>query len=75
MHMPRLTGLEALRRVKLFRPVLPCILISARLDESITQAALEANAYRVLPKPIGLRTITDVVAEALADVYHWRQES
>ena len=75
MHMPRLTGLEALRRVKLYRPVLPCILISARLDESIMQAALAANAYRVLPKPIGLRTITEVVAQALADVYHWRRES
>jgi CheY-like chemotaxis protein len=73
MHMPRLTGLEAIRRVKLFRPVLPCILISAQLDETITKAALEVNAYRVLPKPIGLRTITDVVAQALEDVYHWRR--
>ena len=74
MHMPRVSGLEAIRRVKLFRPVLPCILISAQLDESITRAALEANAYRVLPKPIGLRVITDVVMQALADVYQWRRE-
>lgn len=72
MHMPRLTGLEALRRVKQFRPILPCILISAQLDDEITRAAEEAHAYRVLPKLIGIRALAQVVQEALADVYHWR---
>jgi CheY-like chemotaxis protein len=72
MHMPRLTGLEAIRLVKRSHPILPCILISAQLDDEITKAALDASAYRVLPKPIGLRTLTDVVRQALADVYHWR---
>ena len=73
MHMPRLTGLEAIRRVKQSRPILPCILFSAQLDDAITKAALEADAYRVLAKPIGLRTLTDVVSQALADVYHWQK--
>lgn len=73
MHMPRLTGLEAIRRVKQFHPVLPCILISAKLDEEITRAAMDADAYRVLSKPIGLRALTDVVTQALADVYHWHR--
>ena len=72
MHMPRLTGLETIRRVKQVRSLLPCILISAQLDDEITQAALAANAYRVLPKPIGVRVLTDVVRQALADVYHWQ---
>jgi CheY-like chemotaxis protein len=71
MHMPRLTGLEAMRRVKLLRPGMPCILISAQLDEQITQAALEARAYRVLPKPIGIRDLTEVVRQALSEVYQW----
>lgn len=73
MHMPRLTGLEALRRVKQFHPTMPCILISAMLDEEITKAAMDANAYRVLSKPIGLRALTDVVSQALSDVYHWQR--
>ena len=43
-----------------------------RVDELvIRQAALEANAYRVLPKPIGVRDLTTVVRQALAEVYHW----
>lgn len=71
MHMPRLTGLETIRRLKQMRSIMPCILISAQLDEEITQAALDAHAYRVLPKPIGVRTITDVVKQALRDVYQW----
>lgn len=73
MHMPRLTGLEAIRQVKRLHPILPCILISARLDDEITQAAFDAHAYRVLAKPIGVRTLTDVVRQALADVYQWPQ--
>lgn len=72
MHMPRLTGLEAIRRLKQYQPILPCILISAKLDDEIAAAAKEAQAYRVLSKPIGLRALTDVVSQALADVYHWR---
>jgi CheY-like chemotaxis protein len=71
MHMPRLTGLEAMRQVKLLRPILPCILISAQLDDEITAAAHDAHAYRVLSKPIGVRALTDVVRQAMADVYHW----
>ncbi len=74
MHMPRLTGLEALRQVKQVRPIVPCILISARLDAEITQAALDAHAYRVLSKPIGVRALTDVVRQALAEVYDWSLE-
>lgn len=72
MHMPRLTGVETIRRVKEFRALLPCILISAQLDDAITRAAEEAHAYRVLPKLAGIRALTEVVRQALADVYHWR---
>jgi two-component system chemotaxis response regulator CheY len=72
MHMPRLTGLETIRRVKEFRAILPCILISAGLDDKIAAAAREAHAFRVLPKNAGIRTITDVVRQALAETYQWR---
>ncbi len=72
MHMPRLTGVETIRRVKEFRSLLPCILISAQLDDAITRAAEEAHAYRVLPKLAGIRALTEAVRQALADVYQWR---
>src|SRR5207244_1289208 len=65
MHMPRLTGLETMRRVKQFRSRLPCILLSARLDESLVQQARLAQAFSVLSKPVSHRLITTTVDQAL----------
>ena len=72
MHMPKLTGLETLRRVKRFRAMLPCILLSAELDDLIVEQARLANVFSVLRKPVTLRQLTDIVGEALQLVYNWR---
>ena len=71
MHMPRLTGLETIRRVKTFRSPLPCILISAAMDEGLTDEAIEADAFSVLHKPISFAEITDVVSHAMRLTYDW----
>jgi CheY-like chemotaxis protein len=72
MHMPKLTGLETLRLVKQFRALLPCILMSAHLDESVVEEARLAHAFSVLSKPVTLRQITGVVRQALERTYNWR---
>jgi CheY-like chemotaxis protein len=72
MHMPKLTGLETLQRVKQFRAILPCILLSAHLDELIIEQALLAHAFSVLRKPVTRRQITGVVRQALERTYNWR---
>ena len=72
MHMPKLTGLETLRLVKQFRAILPCILLSAHLDELIVEQALLAHAFSVLSKPVTRRQITGVVRLALERTYNWR---
>ncbi len=71
MHMPKLTGLETLRRVKRFKSILPCILLSARLDDLLIEQARLAQAFSVLPKPVTMRQITGVVRVALERTYHW----
>lgn len=71
MHMPRLTGLETLRRVKQFKALLPCILISAKLDDAIREEAEEAQAFSVLPKPISRLDLTRNIHEALERTYGW----
>ncbi|REK09828.1 MAG: response regulator [Planctomycetota bacterium] len=71
MHMPRLTGLETLRQVKQFKSRLPCILISAGLDENLADAARQANAFSVLPKPISRRELTSTVELAMRRIYNW----
>lgn len=71
MHMPRLTGLETLRMLKEFRAMLPCILLSAQLDELIVEQAERAHAFSVLSKTITVGQITGVVRQALQRTYAW----
>ena len=71
MHMPRLTGLETIRRVKALRSVLPCILISGALDEQIMEEARAAEAFSVLSKPVSFSEITGTVDAALRVAYDW----
>ncbi|MBN1587955.1 MAG: response regulator [Pirellulales bacterium] len=71
MHMPRLTGLETLRMLKQFKAVLPCILLSARLDEMIVNEARRAHAFSIMSKPVTRRQITGVVGRALRVTYNW----
>jgi len=71
MHMPRLTGLETLRQVKQFKSRLPCILISAGLDETLERQARLAEAFSVLAKPISRQTLTSTVDAAMRRIYNW----
>ena len=65
MHMPRLDGVETIRRVHEIKPELPCILLSAALDDRIIKAAEEVFAFSVLGKPCSRRQLTALVHRAL----------
>jgi CheY-like chemotaxis protein len=71
MHMPKLTGLETIRRVKQFQSRIPCILISAALDEMLIRQARLAQAFSVLPKPISRLQLTSAVEQAMRQAYDW----
>lgn len=71
LHMPRLDGLETMRRVREMRGELPCILISAGLNDRIRQDALDLRAFSVLAKPVRLGEVRRVVQQALRAVYDW----
>lgn len=71
MHMPKLTGLETLRLVKQVKALLPCILMSAQLDDTIIEQAQRAQAFSILAKPITRRQITGIVRQALERTYNW----
>jgi CheY-like chemotaxis protein len=74
MHMPKLTGLETLRLVKQFKALLPCILLTAALDEVLLEQARRAHAFSVLSKPVSGRQITGIVRQALKWAYNWPSE-
>ena len=71
MHMPRLTGLETLQMVKQYKALLPCILLSAELDEEVRAAAERERAFSVLRKPVSRIDLTSVVRQALSTTYGW----
>lgn len=71
MHMPKLTGLETLRQVKQLHEALPCILLSADLDELIVEQAEQAHAFSVLRKPVSRNQLTGEVRQALERTYNW----
>jgi CheY-like chemotaxis protein len=71
MHMPKLTGLETLKRLKQFKSRMPCILLSAGLDDTIIRQAELAEAFSVLAKPITRQQLTSTVEAALRRIYNW----
>jgi len=72
VHMPKLGGLETLRAIRRFRALLPCILMSARLDQMILEQARREHAFSVLAKPVTLEQLTSTVRQALERTYAWR---
>src|SRR5262245_38115130 len=73
MHMPRLTGLETVQRVRQLNSRLPCVLLSAALDELIIRQARLAEVFAVLSKPVSRTDITSTVDDALRRIYGWPQ--
>ena len=71
MHMPKLTGLDLLRQLQRSELKLPCVLMSAAMDELLEREALSADAESVLPKPVSFRQITDVVSRIMRARYDW----
>jgi len=71
MYMPRMSGLETIRRVKQITETLPCILMSADLDERLAAEALQARAFRVFSKPVRFADLTGTVQLALQQAYGW----
>jgi DNA-binding response OmpR family regulator len=71
IHMPKLSGLETLQRLKQYRAMLPCIMLSAQLDDLIIEQARMAHAFSVLSKPVTINQITSVVRLALQRTYAW----
>jgi CheY-like chemotaxis protein len=68
-NMPRLDGIKTICKVHQVKPYLPCILLSAALDECIRKQAEEAAAFSVLSKPCSRKQITSLVRQALEFSY------
>jgi FixJ family two-component response regulator len=71
VRMPGMDGIELQRRIRLERPELPVVFISAHQDDEARQRALDEGAIRFLYKPFDgaelLRTIEAALKESPED--------
>ncbi len=72
VHMPHLTGLEALEMLRQFNAELPVILITADSSAGLMQQAFKAHAYSVLPKPVTKNIVLHTLTRALDRTYRDR---
>ena len=65
IKMPRMDGLELLRKVKEQRPNLPVIMVTAYASPEDAISAMKSGAYDYLTKPFKLEEIKSVIRNAL----------
>ena len=67
VRMPGMDGIELNRRIRLQRPMLPVILISARYDPEVRRTALDEGAVDVLYKPFDATDLIRIIQSALTN--------
>lgn len=63
--MPGMNGIELQRRIRLERPALPVVLISAHHNAEVRQTALDEGAADFLYKPFDAADLLKVIQSAL----------
>src|SRR5262245_41131755 len=71
MHMPRLTGTETVHRIRQLNSRLPCVPLSAALDERLIREGRLADVVAILANPVSCYDITNTVDEVLRRIYGW----
>ncbi len=65
LRMPGMDGLELYRRIKQLRADTVAMIVTAYATDEITQAAIEAGAWKVVAKPVDLKYLMHFIDEAL----------
>ena len=64
LRMPGMTGAETIIKLKEIQPDLRCIVISAHLNESVSEEAFNAGASAVFAKPVNFNELFKAVESA-----------
>ena len=67
VRMPGMDGIELQRRIRLERPTLPVILISAHYNAEVRQTAIDEGAVDVLYKPFDAAELLRIVQSSLSN--------
>ncbi len=72
LHMPRISGLEAIERLRERAEGLPCILITGAVTDEVVARAEEINVFSVIAKPLNIAELVKTVQRALEQSYRWQ---
>ena len=67
VRMPGIDGIELQRRIRVERPQLPIIFISAHYEDDVRQRAIGGGAMDVLNKPFDADDLLGAIGRALAE--------
>jgi FixJ family two-component response regulator len=67
VRMPGMDGIQLQRRIRLERPALPVILISARYDPEVRRRAFDEGAVDFLYKPFDAADLLKTIQSALSN--------
>jgi FixJ family two-component response regulator len=67
VRMPGMDGIELQRRIRIERPTLPVILISARYNGEVRQTAIDKGAVAFLYKPFDATELLTIIQSALTN--------
>jgi len=71
-HMPRVNGLDLIRHIRSRDLIVPCILISAELTDSVREEARKMKNCGVFDKPLRLSMLRQTVMQSLHEIYGWK---
>jgi DNA-binding NtrC family response regulator len=66
IRMPRLDGAKAFRQIRVLRPELPVILMTAFTLERVVQDVLVEGVFTVVPKPFDTERLAEIVGKAIS---------
>jgi CheY-like chemotaxis protein len=69
VHLPKMTGIEAMELARQIRGALPTILMTGDQDDELLRKALSAQAFCVLSKPVSRHVVIHVVHRVLTKFY------
>jgi FixJ family two-component response regulator len=69
IRMPGMDGIELQRRIRLDRPSLPVIFISAHTNDEIRQIALDEGAVDFLYKPFDAADLLEIIRASVTNAW------
>lgn len=65
LHLPRMSGLDAIKRIRKFNKRVPIVAVTAYSDQFSRQAATRAGANDYLTKPFDIPDLLRIIANLL----------